>query len=180
MKPNFLLTTTAIKIWLVQRGGILAQLYQFSIPLSFASITKMNFMIWQMFLLVSKCYFYPAAISARPGEPFQNEKNVVEHTKKERNVIGSNRVSPQMLSELTRLKVTIDFHLPTSMIQQFSVFVGVDCQSRRKNPRSFCYPQGNKRSVVDFRVKPKTNIVIFLTRMQCHYSLRVWNCSCVC
>ena len=58
--------------------------------------------------LLSKCYFYPAAISARPGEPFQNEKNVVEHTNKERNVIGSNRVSPQTLFELTRLKVTID------------------------------------------------------------------------
>ena len=46
------------------------------------------------------------------------------------------------------------------MIQQFSIFVGVDCQSRTWFPRSFCHLHRNKRSVVDFRVKPKTNIVI--------------------
>ena len=46
------------------------------------------------------------------------------------------------------------------MIQQFSIFVGVDCQSRTWFLRSFCYLHRNKRSVVDFRVKPKTNIVI--------------------
>ena len=68
-------------------------------------------MIWQMFLLVNlvNVTFIQLQFPQDLGpEPFQNEKNVVEHTNKERNVIGSIRVSPQTLSELTLLKVTID------------------------------------------------------------------------
>ena len=46
------------------------------------------------------------------------------------------------------------------MIQQFSFFVGVIISAENDFPRSFCYLHRNKRTVVEFRVKPKTNIVI--------------------
>ena len=50
----------------------------------------------------------PGSNFARPGEPFQNEKNEVEHTNKQRNVIGSIRVNPWTLSKFSGLKVIID------------------------------------------------------------------------
>ena len=50
------------------------------------------------------------------------------------------------------------------MIQQFLFFVGVIISAENDFPRSFCYLHRNKRTVIEFRVKPKTNIVILCHR----------------
>ena len=47
-------------------------------------------------------------------------------------------------------------------------------------PRSFCYLHLSQSSVVDFRVNQRLILRSFVSIMQCHYFLQVWNCLCVC
>ena len=56
--------------------------------------------------------------------------------------MGSIRVSPRTLYELTRLKVTINLpNLPTSTIQQFSFFVAVVVDAESDFTRSLLLSQ---------------------------------------
>ena len=171
MKPNFLLTTTAIKIWLVQRGGILAQLCQFGIPLSFAPITKMNFMIWQMFLLVSKCYFYRSCNFRKTWgaiSKWKERSRAYEQAKetssvwfelalgRSKSLSASKLPSTYLTCQLLRFK---NFHLLWQWLWMPKVI-----------SRDHFVVESNQRRILRS----------FVTRMQCHYFLRVWNCLCVC
>ena len=62
----------------------------------------------------------------------------------------------------------------------FHFFVGVIVGAESNFPRSFCYLHLSQSSVVDFRVNQRRILRSFVSRMQCHYFLRVWNCLCAC